>query len=81
MTGEIQRLLDQYWSWLQEQTMVREVGDHVEITTPYLDRHNDCLQMYASKTKEGFILTDDGYYGVRTIRWSDREEAVLHLAT
>ena len=61
MILEIQRLLDQYWSWLQEQTTIREVGDHVEITTPYLDRHNDCLQMYAGKTKEGFILTDDGY--------------------
>lgn len=61
MTAEIQCLLDQYWSWLQEHTMVRKVGDHVEITTPYLDRHNDCLQMYASKTREGFILTDDGY--------------------
>ena len=61
MIPEIQRLLDQYWSWLQEQTTIREVGDHVEITTPYLDRHNDCLQMYAGKTKEGFILTDDGY--------------------
>ena len=61
VTAEIQHLLDQYWNWLQEQTMVRAVGDHVEITTPYLDRHNDCLQMYASKTKEGFILTDDGY--------------------
>lgn len=61
MTAEIQHLLDQYWNWLQEQTTVREVGDHVEITTPYLDRHNDCLQMYAGKTKGGFFLTDDGY--------------------
>ena len=61
MTAEVQRLLDQYWGWLREQTTIRDVGDHVEITTPYLDRHNDCLQMYAGKTKEGFILTDDGY--------------------
>ena len=33
----------------------------MEITTPYLDRHNDCLQIYAGKIGEGFILTDDGY--------------------
>lgn len=59
--AEIQRLLDQYWNWLQEQTTIREVGDHVEITTPYLDRHNDCIQLYAGKTKDGFLLTDDGY--------------------
>ena len=61
MIAEVQHLLDQYWNWLQEQTTVREVGDYVEITTPYLDRHNDCLQLYAGKHREGFILTDDGY--------------------
>ena len=61
MIADIQRLLDQYWNWSREQTTMREVGDHVEITTPYLDRHNDCLQMYVGKIGEGFILTDDGY--------------------
>ena len=61
MIAEVQCLLDQYWNWLQEQTTIQEVGDHVEITTPYLDRHNDCLQMYAGKRRDRFILTDDGY--------------------
>lgn len=61
MIAEVQHLLDQYWNWLQEQTTIQEIGDHVEITTPYLDRHNDCLQVYAGKRGEGFILTDDGY--------------------
>ncbi len=61
MIDEVQRLVDQYWNWLQEQTTIREVGDHVEITTPYLDRHNDCFQMYARRREDGFILTDDGY--------------------
>ncbi len=61
MIAEVQRLLDQYWNWLQEQTTIREVGDYVEITTPYLDRHNDCFQLYAGKHGERFILTDDGY--------------------
>ena len=61
MIDEVQRLVDQYWNWLQEQTTIREVGNHVEITTPYLDRHNDCFQMYAGRHEDGFILTDDGY--------------------
>ncbi len=61
MIGEVQRLLDRYWNWLQEQTAIREVGDYVEITTPYLDRHNDCLQLYAGKHGDDLILTDDGY--------------------
>ena len=31
-----------------------------KITTPYLDRHNDYLQIYAKKQDGGFLLTDDG---------------------
>ena len=35
--------------------------DWVEITTLYLDRHNDYLQIYAKRQNGGYILTDDGY--------------------
>ena len=38
-----------------------ESSSWVEITTPYLDRHNDYLQIYVKKTNGGFLLTDDGY--------------------
>ena len=61
MIGEIQSLLDQYWVWLRDRTNLREIGDWIEITTPYLDRHNDCLQIYARRSNGGFVLTDDGY--------------------
>jgi hypothetical protein len=37
------------------------VGDYVEITTPYLDRHNDYLQIFMKKKDDSFVLTDDGY--------------------
>ena len=53
--------LERYWKWLQDETILREIGDWVEITTPYLDRHNDCLQIYARRQEDGFQLTDDGY--------------------
>jgi hypothetical protein len=33
----------------------------VEITTPYLDRHNDALQIYVRAENGGYVLTDDGY--------------------
>jgi hypothetical protein len=33
----------------------------IEITTPYLDRHNDYLQIYAKRDDGGFLLSDDGY--------------------
>lgn len=61
MKSEIQVLLDKYWEWLKDKTVLRDIGDWTEITTPYLDRHNDCVQIYARKETAGFTLTDDGY--------------------
>jgi hypothetical protein len=58
---DIRRLLDQYATWLRDKTALRQVQDWVEITTPYLDRHNDYLQIYAKRANGGFVLTDDGY--------------------
>lgn len=58
---EIKRLMDRYVAWLQSKTVLRQVDDWVEITTPYLDRHNDYLQIYARKQNGNYILTDDGY--------------------
>jgi len=61
MIDEIQKLLDQYLAWLKDKTTLRQVKDWIEITTPYLDRHNDYLQIYARRENSGFLLTDDGY--------------------
>jgi hypothetical protein len=61
MIEEIQRLLDAYHAWLKDKTILRQLDQWIEITTPYLDRHNDYLQIYAKKTNGGFVLTDDGY--------------------
>ncbi len=62
MIDEIQKLLDQYVLWLKDKTLLREMPDNwVEITTPYLDRHNDYLQIYTKKQNRTFVLTDDGY--------------------
>ena len=53
--------MDQYWAWLKDRTTLRQVNDWVEITTPYVDRHNDHIQIYAKRRDGGFVLTDDGY--------------------
>lgn len=59
---EIERLLNDYRNWLKDKTTLRDVnGDWVEITTPYLDRHNDALQIYARRDDAGFVLSDDSY--------------------
>jgi hypothetical protein len=61
MLNDIEKLLDQYNAWLKNNTNLREIDDWVEITTPYIDRHNDQLQIYARRENGHFVLTDDGY--------------------
>lgn len=58
---EIQILMDQYVAWLRSKTTLRQVDDWIEVTTPYLDRNNDYLQIYARRQNGSYILTDDGH--------------------
>mgnify|MGYP002855730916 CR=1 FL=1 len=61
--NEIDILVENYYKWLKDKTVVRNIDENwTEITTPYLDRHNDYLQIYAKKKDDTtFFLTDDGY--------------------
>lgn len=61
MIDEIENLMEKYWKWLRDKTALRQVGDVVEITTPYLDRHNDYLQIYVKREGDELLITDDGY--------------------
>ena len=61
MIDEVRVLLDEYQEWLRDKTVLRELDEWVEITTPYLDRHNDCLQIYATRDGGGWVLSDDGF--------------------
>lgn len=63
-TASLEPRLEDYWSWLRNETELRAVDDreYVEITTPFLDRHNDYLQIYARRASDGgWELTDDGH--------------------
>lgn len=59
--NEISELVSGYQKWLRDKTALRQVSEWTEITTPYIDRHNDYLQIYIKKSGTGYILTDDGY--------------------
>lgn len=61
MIDEIRALVDEYHAWLREKTTLRQINGWTEITTPYIDRHNDRLQIYAKRQNGGYLLTDDGY--------------------
>lgn len=59
---EIELLLGAYARWLKDKTVLKKINNEwLEITTPYLDRHNDYLQIYICKDGNRFLLTDDGY--------------------
>ena len=61
MIEEIRELVDKYSAWVRDKSVLRDLGNaYVEITTPYLDRHNDYMQIYVRKEDGGFLLTDDG---------------------
>ncbi len=53
--------VDSYVSWLKSKITTKEINDYLEITTPFLDRHNDRMQIYVKKDGDKFVLSDDGY--------------------
>ena len=58
---ECQDLVDAYVEWLKQKINAKNIDGVCEITTPFLDRHNDHLQIYIKKAGDALILTDDGY--------------------
>jgi len=58
---ECQQLIDDYVGWLRKGLSVNSLGDTCELTTPFLDRHNDHLQIYAVRRDGTIVLSDDGY--------------------
>jgi len=59
--AECQKLVEDYVAWLRNGLRVEEIGQACELTTPFLDRHNDHLQVYATRRNGSFVLSDDGY--------------------
>lgn len=56
------KLKEQYISWLQDEITVNKINEYLEITSPFLDRYNDYLQVYAKLNDEDeILLTDDSY--------------------
>lgn len=58
---ECKKLIDAYVEWLRKGLSVESFENVCELTTPFLDRHNDHIQIYATKQNGKIILSDDGY--------------------
>ena len=55
------KIKNTYIEWFKQKISVKDIEGICEITTPFLDRHNDHLQIYVKTTEDTLILTDDGY--------------------
>ncbi|MDD4095303.1 MAG: DUF1828 domain-containing protein [Oscillospiraceae bacterium] len=54
--------IDKYLSWLKDNTASRKISQTVEvITAPFLDRHNDYVQLYVESNGDSLRVSDDGY--------------------
>ena len=56
------KVKEKYIKWLEQEISVNKIGEYIEITSPFLDRYNDYLQVYAKlEADDEIILTDDAY--------------------
>jgi hypothetical protein len=59
---ECEQFVHNYLSWLRQGFSVEALGNNTcELTTPFLDRHNDHLQVYVVRRADRVVLSDDGY--------------------
>lgn len=59
---DMKAMIDSYTNWINEKITFEKIGEYYEITTPYLDRFNDFLQIYVKQIdKDHIFFTDDGY--------------------
>ena len=70
--AECRRLIEAYLRWLKEELQVTERDDVCEISTPFLDRHNDAITIYVEQRNGSLRLTDDGDT-IRDLRSSGME--------
>ena len=57
---EIKKLISEYVSFLKSNIYLKEIESGYEITTPFLDDKNDCIQIYVEEIIDGKILLSDG---------------------
>lgn len=56
---DIQKLINDYASWIKDEITFEKVGEYYEITTPFVDNANDCLQLYVKQEGNELFFSDD----------------------
>lgn len=81
-------MIKEYTDWLISGFSAVKTGEFYELTTPYLDRYNDHIQIYVHQNKNGtYFLTDDGAVisnlessGISFSRSKKRRDMLLRIA-
>ena len=61
MIETIQKLVQDHHAWLKDNTELSQLDNGcVVITTRYLDRHRDHVQVFVKRSGSGYLLTDGG---------------------
>jgi hypothetical protein len=60
MNGHL--IIDSYIKWIRDNSCTRDIlnGKYIGITTPFLNRYNDHIEIYLTQENGEFVLTDDG---------------------
>ena len=61
LVTEGKRLIEDYLAWLREGFHLESGDGYTLLSTPFLDPHNDEIQIFLEKQGENLRLTDDGY--------------------
>lgn len=58
---ECDNIIESYVGWLKAGLAAECLENACELTTPFFDRHNDHIQVYAERSGAEIVLSDDGY--------------------
>ena len=74
----------EYTKWIRNHSAQRFINGYTEITTPFLDAHNDTIQLYVKRDGESFLFTDDGHtlsdLEMNGFNLNTKKELIQHLA-
>lgn len=57
----INSLMESYIQWSRNKISFNELGDSIEIVTPFVDMFHDHISLYIINQNNHYIISDDGY--------------------